>query len=151
MTLSKKNRKEAGQQTKPALWERLSGIIDKKKHQLAEFLGRQSEKLTPQGKKLSLLFFGIVMGGISLALIVKSFRDSPTNAYGFSKEISKPIFIIPLHQADSMFSREDYEVLLGFKQTIDSLKRYDPTTYEELLKGREGLVDSINFLISIYQ
>lgn len=151
MALSKKNRKEDSPQTTPGVWEKLSGAIENKKRQLAEFLGRKSEKLSPQGKKLSLLFFGVVMGGICLALIVKPFQDSPANAYGFSKELSAPLLTVPRQQADSAFSREDYKMLLGFKQTIDSLKQYDPTTYNELLKGREGLLDSINFLIGIYK
>lgn len=151
MALSKKNRIEGGQEPAPALWERLSVKIDKKKRQLAEFLGRHSEKLTLQGKKLSLLLFGIVMGGTSLVLIVKPFRDSAANPYSFSKEIGKPLFIVPPHQVDTMLSHEEYEMLLGFKQTIDSLKRYDPATYDRFLKGHEGLLDSINFLISIYK
>jgi len=151
MTLSKKDRKQTEPHTNPGIGERLSVAIEKKKRDLANALGRASERLSPGGKKLSLLFFGIVMGGISLALIVRPFRDSPVNAYGFSKELHTPFTTVPIQPSDSLLSQEDFQLLIGLKHTLDSLKQHDPATYHELLKGREGLLDSINFLINIYQ
>lgn len=151
MTLPNKNPKEDKQQTDPRMWRKLSVAIEKKKSQLAEFLGRASEKLSSNEKKLALLFFGIVMGGISLTLIVRPFRNSPENTYGFSRELHEPITSIPIQPSDSVFSQGDYQLLIGYKHTLDSLKQHDPATYHELLKGREGLLDSINFLIRLYQ
>lgn len=135
----------------PGAWEKLAAIIEKRKRQLAEFLGTKSERLSARGKKVALLFFGIVMGGVSLALITKPFRDSTSVDYSFTRMRHTPVPIPSGEPSDSLFSREDYELLIGYKQTLDSLKKYDPATYHELLKGREGLIDSIDFLIRLYQ
>lgn len=151
MKPSSKNLIPEEQPANTGVWGRLSDAIEKGKRAIAEFLGRTSERLSPNGKKLSLLFFGIVMGGVSLALITAPFRDSPINAYGLTKELSPPLTTVPIPPSDSIFSQEDYQLLIGFKHTLDSLKQYDPATYHELIKGREGLLDSINFLIRFYQ
>lgn len=151
MKSSNKNQIHNERQPGTGIWERLSGAIEKRKRMIADFLGRTSERLSPNGKKLSLLFFGIVMGGVSLTLITAPFRSSSINTYGFTKELSAPLTTVPVQPSDSVFSQEDYELLLGFKHTLDSLKQYDPATYHELIKGREGLLDSINFLIRFYQ
>ncbi len=150
MKPSNKNRIPEEQPANTGVWGRLSDAIEKRKRAVAEFLGRTSERLSPNGKKLSLLFFGIVMGGVSLALITAPFRDSPVSAYGFTKELSPPSTTVPIQPSDSIFSQEDYQLLIGFKHTLDSLKQYDPATYHELIKGREGLLDSINFLLRFY-
>lgn len=148
MKLFKKNWKNSPE--KPStLRARLSEIFDKRKRQLADFLGRQSEKLSPQSKKVMLLFFGVMMGGLCLALILKPFHRSAINS-PFILEAITPTVIVPKSSMDSLLSHEDHEKLIGFMKVMDSLRKYDHATYDELLKGREGLLDSIRTLIRIY-
>lgn len=144
-----KEKSRNSQQDTSTIRTRLSEIFDKRKRQLADFLGRQSEKLSPQSKKVMLLFFGVMMGGICLALILKPFHRSAINS-PFILEAIEPTVTVPQSSMDSLPSREDHEKLIGFMKVMDSLRKYDHATYDELLKGREGLLDSIRTLISIY-
>lgn len=148
MKLFKKNWKNSQENTS-TIRGRLSEIFDKRKRQLADFLGRQSEKLSPQSKKIIVLFFGVIMGGICLALALKPFQHSATNN-SLILETLAPSVIVPQTSIDSLRSHEDHKKLIGFMKAMDSLRKYDHATYDELLKGREGLLDSIRTLVSIY-
>ena len=115
------------------------------------FLSRQSEKLSSQQKKLSLLFFGILMGGISLGLIFRPFLNSESGSFTIPEGMKTTITIVPPETREPVIAQEDLTMLMQFKSTLDSLYKFDRPTYEELLRGREGLLDSIDFLIGLYK
>lgn len=146
----KEKLKENTDQKRPTVWEQLSQTIDNHQRQLAAYIGRQSEKLSRQTKTFLLLAFAIVIGGISLTLVIRSFQDSPAKTLIIPLGIKTPALVKPHQYAGPLLSGDEYKILIDFKQTLDSLKTYDRATYDELLKGREGLLDSINFLISIH-
>ncbi len=136
---------------KEATKQKLPEKIDQLKRYLASFLGRQSEKLSSQQKKLSLLFFGILMGGISLGLIFRPFINSESGSFTIPEGMKTTITIVPPETHEPIIVQEDLQMLLEFKSTLDSLYKFDRPTYEELLRGREGLLDSIDFLIGLYK
>lgn len=121
------------------------------KQQVANFLNRHTERLSTRHKKWALLFMGILMGGASLTFILKPFQDSSSQAFRLPEEMENRARIIPPGKHDTMFSEEDYLMLLKFKAMVDSLYKADRSTYDEVLKGHEGLLDTIDFLLSIYQ
>ncbi|HPM29960.1 MAG TPA: hypothetical protein PLJ60_06465 [Chryseolinea sp.] len=131
--------------------QKLSEKIDRLKRYLATFLSRQSEKLSSQQKKLSLLFFGILMGGISLRLIFRPFLNSESGSFTIPEGMKTTITIVPPETHEPVIAQEDLTMLMQFKSTLDSLYKFDRPTYEELLRGREGLLDSIDFLIGLYK
>ncbi len=135
------------EETKPKLSEK----IDRLKRYIAAFLGKQSEKLSSQQKKLSLLFFGILMGCISLELIVRPFLSSDSGSFTIPEGMKTTITIVPPDTREPVISLEDLQMLIEFKSTLDSLYKFDRPTYEELLRGREGLLDSIDFLTGLYK
>ena len=61
------------------------------------------------------------------------------------------ITIVPPETHEPVIAQEDLTMLMQFKSTLDSLYKFDRPTYEELLRGREGLLDSIDFLIWLYK
>ena len=141
---NKDDSQSGGQRIKGRFAER----IDILKHQLANFLGRQSQKFSLRQQKRILLLAGVLMGGASLVLIIRPFQDSATPAFNIPEGMA---FIIPPRERDAVIAEEDYLMLLKFKSTLDSLYKTNRPVYDELLQGHAGLLDSINFLISIYQ
>jgi hypothetical protein len=128
---------------------RLSRRIEKGKRKLADFLNRQSERLSVNGKKTALICFGVIVTLVSVMMIIEPFRNKMTHAATFfPAQIEAPS--VPKPFSDDVFSEEDYLLLTGFKKMLDSLKRHDPQVYHEVLKGRDGLLDSVNFLIDLY-
>ncbi len=148
-TLTRDKKKDTAKD-EPSIKNKLSAFIDIHKRQIANFLGRQSEKLSSKQKKLTLLCLGIMMGMICLTLIVRPFQYPSLDTFNISKGIEAAA-IIPPDTSEPIISHEDFRMLFRFRLTLDSLYRVDRTTYDEVLRGHEGLLDSINFLISIYK
>jgi hypothetical protein len=127
---------------------KLSEKIENYKRQLADNLTRTSERFSLQSKKRLLAVLGIIMGCICLAMMIEPFRKPFNNMDMIPAAQHDPVVIVP--PENPLLSPQDYKMLLEFKQTMDSLKVNDRISYDEILQGREGLLDSINFLISIY-
>lgn len=134
----------------PRVFELLYGAILGKQRKLADWLGRQSEKLSTRGKQVSLLLFGLLMGGVSLTLMINSIRDTSVNASVFPRAIESPISP-PRVGRDPVLTPEEYNKLAAFRRMMDSLKQSPGgrALYEEILQGRTGLLDSVDFLLGI--
>lgn len=91
------------------------------------------------------------MGCISLGLIFRPFLNSKAGSFTIPEGMKTTITIVPPYSREPVISQEDLQMLMEFKSTLDSLYQFDRPTYEELLRGREGLLDSINFLIGLYK
>jgi hypothetical protein len=132
-----------------SLKDRINDKINSKKKKIADFLSAKSERLSVSRKKLLLVTFGIVMGGTSLYLLTTPFHAT-TKVISIAPSPSEtPQVIIP-DRPENLISHGDYELLVGFRQTLDSLRLYDPFTYQLLLRERQGLIDSLDFLIRLY-
>lgn len=136
---------------KEATKQKLPERIDQFKRYLADFLGRQSEKLSLLQKKRALLLFGILMGGISLGLIFRPFISSNSGSFTIPDGMKTTITIVPPDTREPVIAKGDFQMLMEFKSTLDSLHKFDRPTYEELLRGREGLLDSVDLLIGLYK
>jgi hypothetical protein len=75
-------------------------------------------------------------------------------------EPKKNIDIVPsgytvLHLENSgdetLLSGSEYKMLLDFIHTMDSLRTHDRATYDAILQGHEGLLDSVHFVIGLYR
>lgn len=124
--------------------------VESRKQELSGFLSKQSERLSPRGKKILLLVFGIILGGAGLLLITQPFRHT-TSTLSIASPPSEGPAIIILDHPEDLISHGDYQLLVGFRKTLDSLKLHDPYTYQSLLRERQGLIDSLDFLIRLYQ
>lgn len=146
----KKDDRREGKKT-PRAFEALCRAILKAQRKLADWLGTQSERLSPQRKKVSLLLFGMLMGGISLMLIINSFKGTSGNASVFPTANESPM-LSPGVRFDPVLTPEEYKKLTLFRKMMDSLKQSPQgrMLYNEILQGRTGLLDSIDLLLSIY-
>lgn len=132
----------------PSIARLLKEDFEKRKRQLATFLSNQTQKLTPQNRKLLFLFTGIALGLAIIAMSYYAVRDA--NLFHFIK----PEKVLPL-QADppveeEIVTPEEYKVITSFRETLDSLQQHDPFSYEQLMQTHPGLLDSMNLIIHIY-
>lgn len=130
---------------------KLTEKIEAGKRRLADYLNKASERLSKKTRKQLFASIGIIMACICLVIIIEPFRNSKSNPDAIINQAKFPSVIISPNESEPLFSKEDYDMLVDFKTTMDSLKRYDPASYQEILNGREGLMDSITFLINLYQ
>jgi len=129
--------------------EILTSSIESGKRKVADFMEKQSERLSPSGKKRALICFGLIVTLASIMMMTEPFRDKAVNTSTFfPSQMEVPPGTRPF--PDDVFSEEDYLLLSGFKRTLDSLKQYDPQVYRELLNGRQGLLDSMDYLLRMY-
>lgn len=59
-----------------------------------------------------------------------------------------PVTIVP-PQGEPILSVEDRAFLAGFKSMMDSLKVHDLDTYAKIIRGREGLLDSVDLILKL--
>lgn len=131
--------------------EKLVGSMNSLLRKFADYLKIQSEKLSLSQKKLALALFGLLIGGVCLTLTIRPFYYSSANEINLPEGMTTEARVIPPAEREAMFSEEDYLMLMKFKSTLDSLYKKDRPVYDELLRGREGLLDTINFLIGLYK
>lgn len=125
---------------------KIADKIESRKRRLANCLNNALDTLPLKTRKWVLTIPGIAIGGLCLAMMITPFRHSaPDNI--IQEAITAPVIIIPPGN-ETLLSPEDLMMLRDFKQTMDSLKLHDQVTYHEILQGREGLLDSIDVLLS---
>lgn len=142
---------EKGTSEEASVKEKLVGSINVLLRKLADYLRTQSEKLSSSQKKLALALFGLLMSGICLTLTIRPFYYSSASEFNLPEGMTTKAQVIPPAEREAMFSEEDYLMLMKFKSTLDSLYKTDRPVYDDLLRGREGLLDSINYLIDFYK
>lgn len=142
---------EKGTSEEASVKEKLVGSINVLLRKLSDYLRTQSEKLSSSQKKLALALFGLLMGGICLTLTIRPFYYSSASEFNLPEGMTTKAQVIPPAEREAMFSEEDYLMLMKFKSALDSLYKADRPVYDELLRGREGLLDSINYLIDFYK
>lgn len=128
---------------------RLTLWLDQKKRYTADFLSQQMERLPTTGKRIVVLVFGVIMCSATVLVVVRSFSASHQNENVAPKpsDHAKPLIE---DYTGNLISHGDYELLVGFRKTLDSLRLHDPMIYQNLLRERQGLIDSLDFLIKIY-
>lgn len=130
---------------------KLTEKIEVGKRRLADYLNKASERLSMKTKRRLFASIGIITGCICLLMIVEPLRNPKNDSAPILNQAKFPAVIVPPDDSDPLFSEKDYNMLVDFKTTMDSLKVYDRTAYQEILNGREGLMDSITFLINLYR
>jgi len=110
---------------------------------IAGFLNDRVNKLSEAHKRISFLLFGIILGLICLAQIIRS-----VNAEAKMRTLTIEGITLPkdIHESTRKHKLQD---VLRIKHLLDSLK--ETTVYDSLMIARPGLVDSVNLLIQHYQ
>jgi hypothetical protein len=124
--------------------------IDRWHSQLAELLAKQSERASLKTKKIILFSFILSMGCLCLGLLINSFQKKDHNSVVFTEPIETTVMILP--PTEPILTKEEYERLLHFRRSLDSLRRTKEgrKIYDQLLLERPGLLDSLNLILSFY-
>jgi hypothetical protein len=125
--------------------------IENRKRQLANYLNSFNENFSLQTRKRIFATVGILMGCICLAMMIEPFRNPTSDRSVIQHNTGIPVVIVPPNKEEPLISDEEFSLLDNFKQMMDSLNIYDNKSYKEIFDGREGLMDSIDFLMRIYR
>ncbi len=124
------------------------------KERIATYLQRKSELLSAQTKKYTLIFFCLLFGGSSIAIIIHS---ATTEQQKISIiKISKPAHSIQdeklFLQGDSSITKSEYERVEQFKNYLYQLKidSSGRKKFDSIIQARPHLIDSINLFEKMY-
>lgn len=128
------------------LRQRIANAVQSKNKQLAVFLSEHYEILSERGKKVSLLLFGLVMGGASLYFMISSGQGKTTLAEATAR------LPLAIHDqaTEPIITLDEYQQLMSFRHALDSLHEVNPKFYERVERERKGLLDSLDLLIKLY-
>lgn len=124
------------------------------KERIATYLQRKSELLTAQTKKYSLIFFCLLFGGSSIAIIIHS-ATAEQQKISITK-ISKPAHSMQDEklylQADSAVTKSEYDRVERFKKYLFQLKTdsLGRKKFDSIMQVRPQLMDSINLFEKMY-
>ena len=131
----------------PSITRLLVEELAKRKRQLAIFLTNQSERMSPRLRKFFFLSLGITL---SLAITVVSYRTA-RNATSFDFLHNEKVLPLQPIDEEEIVSPEEYQVLMSFYKTLDSLQQQDPFAYKKLMQSHPGIRDTMTLLIHLYQ
>jgi hypothetical protein len=128
--------------------------VNLRKQKVAAYLQKKSEMLSTRAKKISLIFFCLLFGGSSIAIIIHSTVASK-DPVSIAK-VSKPIHATEdgetLLRPDSIITKNEYERIIQFKNYLLHL-RDDSTAskqYDSITVNRPQLMDSIILFEKMY-
>ena len=133
---------------------RVSDKWEALKQNISLRLQRKSELLSTQTKKNCLIFFCLLFGGSSIAVIIHS--ASTKNQAVSITHISKPTHAVPDEknylEADSAINKAEYNRIEQVKNYLFHLKndRMLSNEFDSITKARPHLIDSINLFEKIY-
>jgi hypothetical protein len=98
------------------------------------------------------LFAALAVAAICIGIIAikEPFSMASTTGALAKPEYRKHSTVSPFIE-ERLLTPAEYAMLVGFLDTMDSLRQYDAATYEYILEGHEGLVDSVSFVITLYE
>lgn len=122
---------------------KINDKFEKAKRRLANRLSRATDSYSTKTKKWVLTITGLVCAFLCIWLTLFPFIHKRKS---FNAITTMPVVIHPSPN-ESILSAEEYRLLKSFLRTMDSLKQVDQEAYHKAMMGREGLIDSILFLL----
>lgn len=124
------------------------------KRRLAIYLQRKSELVSAPVKKFCLLFFCVLFGGSSIAIIIHSAtsKEQAVRVTTITKPAHPERNDLTSLAPDSVITKREYERVIGFKNYLlqlksDSIRKQQ---YDSIMFIRPKLMDSINLFEKMY-
>lgn len=134
--------------------QKISDKLKEFQQRIATKLQRKSESLSSQIKKTSLIFFCLLFGGSSIAIIIHA-ATTKEQTVSIAK-LSKPAHSLQEEklylQADSAITKSEYDRVEQFKNYLFQLKAdslYNKK-FDSIMQARPQLMDSIKLFEKIY-
>ncbi len=115
---------------------------------VAKRMNNRLSKVSTRTKKYWLIVTGCSMAMLCLLTTIAPFTNVKTVT---PIPVEKIITTVIPPVEDPLLSPEDLDMLRDFKHVMDSLKIHDLETYQGILQGREGLLDSVELLLRWHQ
>ncbi len=122
---------------------KINNKVENGKRQFASWLTTSSERHSLHTKKRFFIITGLACSAVCLSFILNPLLHHEE----VSNSARQPTVISRALESDTIITMEDQLALEGFMHSLDSIKRVDSATYDQAMKGREGLLDSIRFLL----
>jgi hypothetical protein len=124
------------------------------KRRLATYLQQRSELMSMSLKKFSLIFFCVLFGGSSIAIVIHSAttKEQSVSVTTISKPARAGHDEITSLKSDSVITKREYEKIIGFKNYLLHLKTYTRgrKQYDSIISVRPKLMDSIILFEKLY-
>lgn len=124
------------------------------KRRLATYLQRKSELMSAPVKKFCLIFFCVLFGGSSIAIIIHSAtsKEQAVRVTTITKPAHPERNDLTSLAPDSVITKREYERVIGFKNYLlqlksDSIRKQQ---YDSIMFIRPKLMDSINLFEKMY-
>ena len=140
-----KSKKEINVNVLPRLLVGLSDCCNKSLQLFATWLQQKSNHLSKRSRRLSLLFFCVVVTTVSVMLLAESLGKSTGIIYSVT-----PFKMVPVERVTpqgSVISLTEYRKIEHFRTYLDSLPQ---KSRDSLLSLRPHLLDTLDFLRIIY-
>ena len=136
----------------PAVWQRVQTAVNNRQHQLADYLQRQSLKISRTALYIWFAVFCLISGSASVLVVVRAFKGDSSKSKVIS--ISVPKYVAPPESKGfpgkgdlSNIALQSVQLL---RRRIDSLKIHNRQCYDSIMQVRPGLLDSIRQLEQFY-
>lgn len=139
---------------KDAIQSPISGKWKTLKERFATYLQQKSEILSIQTKRYALIFFCLLFGGSSVAVIVHS-STAKEQAASITK-ISNPVHSIQNEnnylKPDSSITKREYDRVEQFKTYLLQIKKdsFGKNRFDSIMQARPRLIDSIHLFEKLY-
>jgi len=131
------------------LWKYIHTVIHTKAIQSAAYLNGKAATISRRNLSWLLVIFCICWGTASAFIISRALQPATEKISVSAITVPQSITTKPAIQWDSATTRA-LQRITTFQHVIDSLYRYDQSKYQELVRTRPGLLDSIAFIEHYY-
>lgn len=128
--------------------------VNRKLHQLSDYLQKQTNKLPLKTKRIGFLCFCLLFGTLSINVILKGFFQNKNSIP--IRSITTPV-VVGKSDDDlrdrNIISLNEFEHIEAFKAYMDSLKssKHGRVLFDSVMNARPQLMDSILLLENLYE
>lgn len=134
--------------------QKISNKLKEFQQRIATNLQHKSELLSSQTKKYSLIFFCLLFGGSSIAIIIHAAttKEQTVSIARLSKPANSMQDEKLYLQADSAITKSEYDRVEQFKNYLFQLKADSSNNkkFDSIMQARPKLMDSIKLFEKIY-
>lgn len=131
------------------LWKYIHTVIHTKAKQSAVYLNGKTAIISRRNLSWLLVSFCICWGSSSMFIISRALQHKGGKIPMSVIAVLQPINNKPIIKLDAA-TTQALTRITTFQHYIDSLHRYDLSKYQELVRTRPGLLDSIAFIEHYY-
>jgi hypothetical protein len=131
-------------------------LVEKFQRWVADFLSDYTRDWSTRKKKIYLILFGLVSGGMSILIVAETLLVKPKETWVFIQRLHIPASIgkpgIQWKNSHDAFTKETWEKMEVFSLYMDSISRLPNgrQQVDSLLKKFPGIMDSIRSYEKLY-